>query len=135
MYTMNPVVDLHWNSHVGFYLMAFIVGCAIWLVIALRQAGEIDIGTSIGWSLCLFVILALVHAESYQPEVKYTNRRTTGKFVGYQAEGFSERSGKSTVERHYVYVVYEIEGRQVLFNAQTNTSYPPEAVFYYNPTK
>lgn len=132
MYSMQPLVDRYWDVHYGFYCVAIICAFFTYVMCVLWREREIpDIGFGISVAI-LFTFVLLSHAHSYQPEVKYANVRVIGDFVGYQPEGYNEQSGKTRADHHYMYVVYKIEGRMVIFRTEPGQSWPDRAVFYRN---
>ncbi len=66
----------------------------------------------------------------------YKNESVQGVFVGFVAEGYNEAraSGKTIrhVDVHNTYVVYEVDGKRVLFEAQRGLEYPQIAMLYRN---
>ena len=92
---------------------------------------------SIPTMLVVMVAYCVSYVWTSQEPVKvYKNEQVTGQFVRYVAEGYNEtvRSGKSTrhVDRHEVYVVYRINGNEVLFRGREGIEYPKTAIFYKN---
>lgn len=67
---------------------------------------------------------------------EYKNEPVKGKFVEFVAEGYNEAraSGKTIrhVDVHNTYVVYEVDGKRVLFKAQLGLEYPQTATLYRN---
>lgn len=67
---------------------------------------------------------------------EYKNEPVKGEFVGFVAEGYNEAraSGKSIrhVDVHNTYVVYEVDGTRVLFEATRGLAYPQIATLYRN---
>ena len=86
--------------------------------------------------LCIPVGIAAAVSWNTGEYKEYTNTRVEGTFVGFQAEGYNveERNGKHTrrVDKHFTYVVYEVNGNRVLFSASQGTEYPTTAVLYRN---
>jgi hypothetical protein len=62
----------------------------------------------------------------------FVNEKVTATFVGFEAEGYKERSGKSYVDKHFTYVVYNVNGSNVLLSATTGVTYPQTAILYKN---
>ena len=71
------------------------------------------------------------HWTNQEPQL-FKNEPHVGKFVGFQPEGYNERSGKSRADRHYMYVVYEVEGRMTILQTGLGMTYPAEAILYKN---
>ena len=71
------------------------------------------------------------HWTNQEPQT-FKNERVTATFLGFEAEGYKEKSGKSYVDRHFTYVVYEVNGNPVLLRAETGREYPKTAILYKN---
>lgn len=135
MYTTTPVIDQYWNVHTGFYaISAMCVALFIFLLIMWKEEELGTLGLII-WAFLLSSLTYFAYHNSYQPQKFYANTQVVGKFIKFESEGYSERSGKQMVDRHYLYVVYEIEGRYAIFQTDTSITWPKEAVFYRNPTQ
>jgi hypothetical protein len=135
MYTFTPIATVM-PDHTGFGFI--VLGAIIFLICV--WASE-DIVTMLASTIPTALVVLLAYCVSYvwtdQGPVKvYKNEMVTGQFVRYVAEGYNEtvRSGKSTrhVDRHEVYVVYRINGNDVLFRGREGVEYPRTAVFYKN---
>ncbi len=129
MYTFNPLASIP-VDHTGFGL---ILGfCVILLIICLMNEPEsffvlfflacFPVGIAYGVSY---------HWTSQEPKV-FANTKVTAEFVGYQPEGYREKSGKSYVDKHFVYVVYSVNGNHVLLQGQSGVEYPKTAILYKN---
>lgn len=129
MYTFNPLASIPVN-HTGFWL---IVGfCIFCLVVCLFNEPK-------AFFVCFFIScfpVGIAYGVSYhwtnQETKVFANERVTGKFVKFEAEGYKERSGKSYVDRHYTYVVYNVNGNNVLLSAQSGMEYPQTVILYKN---
>ena len=130
MYTIAPIPPINTiDDHGGFYCLLFIGFILIWM------AWEVENG----WLLLAGIILPCVAGYvswTTGRYYEYPNEKVTGEFVRYVAEGYNvtERSGKTTrhVDKHEIYMVYRINGNEVLFHAKTGVEYPKTAVFYKN---
>lgn len=131
MYTFTPIPPIDTiNCHTGFYivtvfmLLFFVIACA-------TNDGEFNLSNVfIIFSVpCVIAAVISWNTGTYQ---EYANTPVTGTFVKFEAEGFRERSGKSHVDRHYTYVVYNINGNDVLFHSSAGIEYPKTAIFYKN---
>lgn len=129
MYTFYPLLDTSMN-HTGFYIVAVV--CAVF-------AGAIllDMFTDglTGSHLTVALILAFAVYVSYN--VSYNDRPpintpVSAKLVGFQPEGYNEQSGKMRADRHYMYVVYEIDGHRIIMQAREGATYPEQATLYKN---
>ncbi len=135
MYSFAPIATVM-PDHTGFGLIA--IGAVILLFcIWVSEDGVTAIASAIPTALVVLLAYCVSYVWTDQGPVKvYENKQVTGEFVRYVAEGYSEtvRSGKSTrqVDRHEVYVVYRINGNEVLFRGREGIEYPKTAVFYKN---
>ncbi len=135
MYTFAPLANVM-PDHVGF---GMIVGAAVVFLIAMFFSE--DTASTLVAAVPVSLIVLLAYCVSYVwtdqgPTKVYKNEPVTGEFVRYVAEGYNitERHGKSTrhVDKHEVYVVYKINGNEVLFRAREGIEYPKTAIFYKN---
>lgn len=130
MYTFNPVADIP-VDHIGFGIVfAF---CLIALIMCLMtEPAE----TFFVWFFIACFPVGIAYGVSYhwtnQEPKTFANERVTGTFVKFEAEGYKERSGKSYVDRHYTYVVYSVNGNNVLLSAKSGMEYPKTAILYKN---
>lgn len=135
MYTMTPLADIP-PSHSGFWFMLVMVGL-IWIYMVLA---EDERGLRVLYTIAAAGVIWISWLVSYewtdQTTKVHKNEQVTGEFVQFVAEGWSESrtNGKTTrqVDVHKTYVVYRINGSEVLFEANTGTEYPRRAVFYKN---
>ena len=134
MYTFQPIVDQYWDAHVGFYIILTLSTLGFMFLMNLWRDADVQTPTVFMWTVILGLILFQAHSNSYRPEVKYENAPVIGNFVGFQSEGYNERSGKSRADYHYIYVIYEVEGHQTIFKATEGTTYPKRAQLYRNKT-
>ena len=129
MYTFNPVADIP-VDHTGFWLIATF--CVIWLVMVLINDAE----SFFVWFFVACFPLGIAYGVSYhwtdQTPKTFANEKVIGEFVKFEAEGYKERSGKSYVDRHFTYVVYNVKGNLVLLNAKSGIEYPKTAILYKN---
>lgn len=135
MYTFAPIANVM-PDHTGFGLI--VAGALVLLFISLFSEG---VATAILFSIPAALVVLLAYCVSYVwteqgPTKVYKNEQVTGEFVRYVAEGYNitVQSGKTTrhVDRHEVYVVYRINGNEVLFRGSEGREYPKTAVFYKN---
>ena len=135
MYTFAPIPNVM-PDHTGFALIC--IASVIFLFITLMTE---DFVTMLVFSVPVGLIVLLAYCVSYVwteqgPTKVYKNEKVTGEFVRHVAEGYNipERSGKTTrhVDHHEVYVVYKINGNEVLFRAREGIEYPKVGVFYKN---
>ena len=129
MYTFNPVADIP-VDHNGFaIILAF---CIIWLVLVLFNEPETFF---VYFFLACFPV-SIAYGVSYhwtnQEPKTFVNQKVEAQWVGYQPEGYREKSGKSYVDKHFVYVVYSVNGNHVLLQGQAGVEYPRTAILYKN---
>ena len=67
-----------------------------------------------------------------QETKKFVNEPVIAEFAGYAPEGYREKSGKSYVDHHYVYVIYKVNGNPVLLQGIAGVEYPKTAILYKN---
>lgn len=131
MYSFAPTVDLS-DVHGGFYFMAGICILGALLIIwdALSDYDGLGWGHVIGLLFC-FGIGAIAYNDSYTPNHP-VNQQFTANFVRFQPEGYREQSGKTRSDRHYMYVVYEVNGQEIILQGVEGSTYPKQAVLYRN---
>jgi hypothetical protein len=136
MYTMYPLDDVP-PDHMGFWIVV-VTTTLIWAIRVFDEwRDEIDRVLS---TVVAVAVIAFSSAVSYvwtdQTTLVHKNQQVTGEFVRFVAEGWNESqsSGKTTrrVDVHKTYVIYRINGNEVLFEATTGIEYPKTAVFYKN---
>jgi hypothetical protein len=129
MYTFHPLADIP-VDHAGLFIVCMVT--AFWLVIVLmNEPDEFFV-----WFFAATIVVAIAYGVSYhwtsQEAKTFKNEKVTAELVGFQPEGYRESSGKSKVDRHYMYVVYRVGGQQVILQATTGQVYPQTAVLYKN---
>lgn len=135
-YTTTPLPPIDTiNYHGGFY--AYVVLMTIVVVIQFlvwedkREVVKLALGVVLS-----YVIAGLISYNTGEYKT-YANTPVSGELAGFVAEGYSHEvhRHKSNVRRadvHMTYVVYKINGGDVLFPAQTGIQYPQRAIFYRN---
>jgi hypothetical protein len=128
-YSFNPIPDVP-VDHKGFgIILAFAI---IWLVIVLLNEPE----TFFVYFFLCTIPTGIAYGVSYhwtnQEPKTFANIKVEGKFVGYESEGYKERSGKSYVDRHFTYVIYKVEGGNVMLPCVVGIPYPETAILYKN---
>lgn len=135
MYTFAPIANVY-PGHEG-----FVIVCAAAVLLLVALVFSEDVVTAVVAAIPTSLIVLLVYCVSYVwtdqgPTKVYKNEQVTGEFVRYVAEGYNitVQSGKTTrhVDRHEVYVVYKINGNEVLFRGQEGIEYPKTAILYKN---
>jgi hypothetical protein len=125
MYSFAPMADTT-DVHTGFYFLLIVA--AIALLVAFFNATVQEF--SIVAVIC-GVILFIAHGESYFVNHPL-NQQVTGTFVAFQPEGYRESTGKSRADKHYMYVVYKVDGQLVILQANEGSTYPKTATLYKN---
>jgi hypothetical protein len=129
MYSFSPLADIP-VDHAGLFIVG--MGCAMWLAICLFNSPE-DFFVNFFF---VVIIMAIGYGVSFhwtnQEPKTFKNEKVTAELVGFQPEGYREKSGKSMVDRHYMYVVYRVGGEQVILQAKTGVVYPQTAILYKN---
>ena len=129
MYTFHPLADIA-VKHDGFAIICFFA--IVVLVLVLMNDAE---SFFVAFFLCCIPV-SIAYGVSYhwtdQTPKTFANQKVTGEFVKFEAEGYKERSGKSYVDRHFTYVVYNVNGNLVLLSATAGVEYPKTAILYKN---
>lgn len=130
MYSFNPVASVP-VDHTGFGIILAFAGIVLLMAICtegFRYAAVISV------PLALVVLLAycVSYVWTNQTPKTFKNEKVVGEFVGYESEGYKERSGKSYVDRHYTYIVYKVDGGNVMLPCSTGVSYPERVTLYKN---
>lgn len=129
MYTFNPIPAVQ-PDHVGFFLICVLV--AFILIHCMLSEPE----SFFAFFFVATIVVGFTYCVSYiwtDQDVKtYANVQVRAELVGFQPEGYNERSGKSRADRHYIYVVYAVGGEKVILQAKEGTTYPQTAILYKN---
>lgn len=129
MYSFQPLADIP-VDHAGLFIIC--MGCFMWLAIVLmNDAEEFFVNF-----FFVVIVVAIAYGVSFhwtdQTPKTFKNEQVVGELVGFQPEGYKEKSGKSYVDRHYMYIVYSVNGQQVILQAQTGKTYPERVTLYKN---
>jgi len=129
MYSFSPLATIP-ADHTGF---GIIVGLCIFItLVVLMNEAELFFQ----WFFVATVTCVLAYFVSYswtdQTPKTFVNEKVTATFVGFEAEGYKEKSGKSYVDKHFTYVVYNVNGSNVLLSATTGQTYPQTVILYKN---
>jgi hypothetical protein len=129
MYTFNPLASIP-VDHGGFFII--LVFCIIMLVMVLFNEPE----AFFVWFFIACFPVGIAYGVSYhwtnQEAKTFVNTKVTAELVGFQPEGYNEKSGKSRADRHYMYVVYSVNGEKVILRAKEGITYPQTAILYKN---
>lgn len=129
MYSFNPIADIP-VSHGGMFIIC--MGCFLWLaVVLMNDAEEFFVNF-----FFVAIVVAITYGISFhwtdQTPKTFKNEKVTATFVGYESEGYKERSGKSYVDRHYTYIIYKVDGGNVMLPCSTGVVYPERVTLYKN---
>lgn len=129
MYSFQPLADIP-VSHGGLFIIGMV--CVTWLIIVLlNDAEQFFVHFFVVTIIMLIGYGVSFHWTSQEPQT-FKNEKVIGTFVKFEAEGYKERSGKSYVDRHFTYVVYNVNGNNVLLQSKEGVEYPQTAVLYKN---
>lgn len=128
-YSLSPIETLDTiNRHAGFQLLTFLI-----IVVVLM----FDYKSLLLWLIGIILVLigALISWNTGEIIV-YKNEVVTGHLVRFQPEVWSEthynsKSTTTSIERN-MYVVYEVEGNEIIFDADKRIAYPQSAQLYKN---
>jgi hypothetical protein len=129
MYSFAPLADIP-ADHKGFVCFCFLVG--VILVFTLLNEPELFFGMFFVGTVFLGFVYCVSYVWTDQDTKTFKNEVVIGEFVGYESEGYKERSGKSYVDRHYTYVIYRVPEGNVMLPCVTGTPYPQRATLYKN---
>jgi hypothetical protein len=129
VYTINPLQTIT-PDHTGFwFVFAF---CIIFLVIVFSNEPSEFFGYFFISTICCLIVYGVSYHLTNQETQVFKNERVVGKFVSFQPEGYSEQSGKIRSDKHYMYVVFEVEGKMVIIQANESVPYPQSVTLYKN---
>ena len=129
MYSFYPTADIP-VEHGGLFIIG--MTCFVWLaVVLMNDAEEFFVNF-----FFVAIIMAIGYGVSYhwtdQTPKTFKNEKVTAEFVSFQPEGYREKSGKSMVDKHYMYVVYSVNGDPVILQGQPGQTYPKTVILYKN---
>jgi hypothetical protein len=129
MYTFQPLATIP-ASHEGFGIIVAL--CLLFTVVVLMNEPDVFFQ----WFFVATITCGIAYFVSYswtdQTPKTFVNEKVTATFVGFEAEGYKEKSGKSFVDKHFTYVVYNVNGSNVLLSATTGQTYPQTVILYKN---
>ena len=129
MYTFNPIPAVP-VDHAGLFIICMF--CVFALIIVLFNEPDVFFFAF----FCATIAVGIAYGVSYhwtnQEPKTFANVPVKAEFVGFQPEGYREKSGKSMVDRHYMYVVYRVNGNDVILQGQSGVEYPKTAILYKN---
>jgi uncharacterized membrane protein len=134
MYSFSPLADIP-VDHTGFGIIVTFVLIALVMSIFVEGWAYALVLSVPGALVCLLAYCVSYVWTNQDPKV-FPNVRVTGELVQYVAEGYTEtvRSGKSTkqVDVHNTYVVYKVDGGNVMLPCKVGYPYPERVVLYKN---
>ena len=129
MYTFYPLVGEP-VSHFGFYVL-LVLSLGIFIT-SVMEDSDLFIGYFFVEAFFILFVYCCSFVWTDQDVKVYKNEKVVGEFMGYAPEGYREKTGKYYTERHYVYVIYSINGDPVLMPASAGVAYPKRAILYKN---
>jgi hypothetical protein len=127
MFTYHPIEDTT-TFHGGFYAILIIL---IIFAIAIWRDDLTSTLEKFGWSAGLALIILIVHAISFSG-THPTNTPIQATFVGFQPEVAVVRQGKRDVDKHDIYVIWEVNGEQVIMPGIQGYAYPKNTILWQN---
>lgn len=128
-YSLSPIETLDTiNRHAGFQLLTFLI-----IVVVLM----FDYKSLLLWlSGIILVLIGALISWNTGEIIVYKNEVVTGHLVRFQPEVWSEvhnhpKNTTTSIERK-MYVVYEAEGNEIIFDADKGIAYPQSAQLYKN---
>lgn len=129
MYSFQPLADIP-VDHGGLFIVGMV--CVTWLIITLMNDAE----EFFVQFFFVVIVMLIAYGVSYhwtnQEPKTFKNEKVVGTFVSYESEGYKEKSGKSYVDRHFTYIVYKVDGGNVMLPCKTGVVYPESVVLYKN---
>ena len=129
MYTFAPLADIP-VTHGGFEVICVIL-FIVMAAVMLNGNGGI-----LGTLFVCVVIANISYGVSFhymdQSTQTFANTQVQAEFVGYQPEVRLEKSGKSSYDNHYMYVIYRTNGNSVILQGRAGIEYPKNAILYKN---
>lgn len=128
-YSLAPLETLDTlNTHTGF-------GCITFFFIVCVLA--FDYKSILLWLIAtLFIALVAIISWNTGEIITYKNEVVVGHLVRFQPEVWAEvhhhpKNTTTSIERK-MYVVYEVEGNEIIFDANKSVEYPELANLYKN---
>ena len=136
MYTFAPLANVNTvDVHTGFYFVLVAV-LVCWAFMLVQCLDDLE---GFGWVTSALLVLVGVSAliSWNSGEIKYyANTPVEAKFVAFAPEGYNETRhvGKTVrhVDVHEMYVVYRVNGENVIVRANDGVAYPETAILYKN---
>jgi hypothetical protein len=129
MYSFSPLADIPVEHH-GLFIVGLV--CATWLIMVLLNEPE----TFFFYFFVVTIVFGFSYCVSFvwtdQTPKTFKNEVVVGEFVGYESEGYKERSGKTYVDKHFTYIIYKVDGGNVMLPCKTGVVYPERVTLYKN---
>ncbi len=129
MYSFSPLATIP-VDHTGFGIIVAL--CIFISVIVLMNESELFFQ----WFFVATIACVIAYFVSYswtdQTPKTFKNEQVVGEFVGYESEGYKEKSGKSYVDKHFTYIIYKVDGGNVMLPCKTGVVYPERVTLYKN---
>ena len=130
-YSFFPLADIP-VAHDGMFIVCMACFGIFWLTVCTEGFRT----ACVVFVVMMMPILGIAYGVSFhwtdQTPQTFKNEKVVGTFVGYESEGYKERSGKSYVDRHFTYIVYKVDGGNVMLPCKTGVVYPENVVLYKN---
>lgn len=133
MYSFQPIPTVDTiNDHTGFYILT---GFIILFYLLLCQSDEWD---KIKLFLLMSIPVCAIGMVSWNTGsiTEYANTKVEATFVKFEAERHNETrsQGKTTsvVTVRNLYVVYEVQEKNIILPASQGVEYPKTAILYKN---
>lgn len=130
MYSFSPIATE--ICHNGWFILALIGSLMFGVFIMSIDEDVMSASGKFSWILILIIGMNYVGDWTVYEKV-HTNEKVIGEFVGFQPEGYNEKSGKSRADHHYMYVIYKVPGdKLVILQSASGVDYPKQAILYKN---
>lgn len=130
MYSFSPLASIP-VSHDGMFIMClacFGILAMVWMCEGL----EYFVLSLIPVALVVLLTYCVSYVWTDQTPKTFVNTPVVGTFIKYESEGYKEKSGKSYVDRHFTYIVYSVDGGNVMLPCKVGVSYPERVTLYKN---
>lgn len=128
-YSFQPLADIA-VRHDGMFIMCMV--CAAVLFLCLCSDRELFFGLFFVCTIVLGISYGVSFHWTDQTPQTFKNEKVIGTFIGYESEGYKERSGKTYVDKHFTYIIYKVDGGNVMLPCKTGVVYPETVVLYKN---
>jgi len=130
MYSFTPIATE--LCHNGWFILATCMTPIVVLFILAIDEWDLSEGARLA-AILIWGIFMYNLADWTAYEKTYTNEKVVAEFVGFQPEGYNEKSGKSRADHHYMYVIYKVPGdKLVIMQSSSGLDYPKHAILYKN---